>query len=62
LFQLDLVFKGHSNLLGNRPHEGAQCSGNGAHDLMSMFACGQQLAIPCAQPDLGLPADGLECV
>ena len=27
---------------------------------MGMFACGHELAIPCAEADLGLPADGLD--
>ena len=55
-----LGFRWHGNLLGNGPHEGTQFPGNGDHDLMGMFACGHQLAIPCAEPDLGLPADGLD--
>jgi hypothetical protein len=27
---------------------------------MGMFPCGPQLALPCAEPDLGFPTDGLE--
>jgi hypothetical protein len=50
----------HSNVLGNGPQKGTQCSGHGDHDLSGMFAFGHQVAIPFAEPDLGLPADGLD--
>ena len=43
LLQLNPVFRGHSHLLGNCPHEGAQFSGNGDHDLIGIFAFGHQL-------------------
>jgi len=50
----------HSNVLGNGPHKGTQFSGNGDHDLIGIFAFSHQVAIPFAEPDLGLPADGLD--
>jgi hypothetical protein len=46
-------------LLGHGPHEGAPFPGNGDHDLLGIFAFGHELALACAEPDLGLPADGL---
>ena len=50
----------HSHGRGNGPHTGTQCSGNGAHDLMGIFAWGHQGALAVTAPDLGLPAEGLE--
>jgi hypothetical protein len=50
----------HRHGLGHGPQKGTQCSGNGDHDLRGILACGPQVALPCAEPDLGLPADGLE--
>jgi hypothetical protein len=50
----------HRQVLGHGPHTGTQCAGNGDHDLMGMFAFGPQVAIPFAEPALGLPAEGLE--
>ena len=47
-------------MLGNGPHKGTQFRGDGAHDLIGIFAFGHELAIAFAEPDLGLPADGLE--
>ena len=44
----------------NGPHEGTSFAGNGDHNLIGMFACGDELAIAFAEADLGLPADGLE--
>ena len=55
-----LCLRSYSNLLGNGPQKGTQCPGHGDHDLMSMFAFGHQVAIPCAEPDLGFPADRLD--
>ena len=40
--------------------KGTQFSGNSDHDLIGIFAFGHQVTIPCAEPDLGLPADGLD--
>ena len=50
----------HRHVLGHGPHTGTPCSGHGDHDLMGIVACGHQVAIPCAEPDLGLPADRLD--
>ena len=47
-------------MLGNGPHKGTQFPGDGDHDLMGLFPFGYELALPFAEPDLGLPADGLE--
>ena len=47
-------------MLGNGPHEGTSFSGNGDDDLIGIFAFGHELAIPCAEADLGLPTDGLD--
>src|SRR5215831_14000919 len=55
-----LGFWWHGNLLGNGPHEADQFPRNGDDALMSIFAFGHQLAIPCAEPYLCLPADGLD--
>ena len=46
-------------MLGNGPHEGTSFPGHGDDDLMGIFAFGHQLAIPFAEPDLGLPAESL---
>jgi hypothetical protein len=54
-----LGFRWHGNLLGNGPHEADQFPSNGDDDLLGLFALSHQLMIPCAEPDLGLPADGL---
>src|SRR6266851_1178512 len=58
--QPSLSRRSHSHLLGNSPQKGPQCAGKSDDDLMGMFACGHQLAIPCAEPDLRLPAAGLQ--
>jgi hypothetical protein len=50
----------HSPGRGNGPQQGTPCAGNGDHALMGMVACGHPVALPCAAPDLGLPADGLD--
>jgi hypothetical protein len=47
-------------VLGNGPHKGTQCPGQGDHALLGIVACGHQGALPWAAPDLGLPAAGLE--
>jgi hypothetical protein len=45
---------------GNRPQEGAPCASHGDPDLRGVFASGHQLAIPCAEPDVRLPAERLD--
>ena len=46
-------------MLGNGPQKGTQFPRNGDDGLLGLFACGHELAIPCAEPDLCLPAAGL---
>jgi hypothetical protein len=58
--QPSLCLRCHSNVLGNRPQKDTQFPGNGNHDLMGLFAFDHQVAIPVAEPNLGLPADGLD--
>src|SRR5215813_7882134 len=53
-------FRWYDTLLGHGPQAGTACPGHGHHDLLGLFACGPQLAIPCTEPDLGLPAEGLK--
>ena len=55
-----LCLRCHRAVCGNGPQKGTPFPGNGAHDLIGMFACGPPVAIPCAEPDLGLPANGLD--
>ena len=45
---------------GPGPPQGTPCSGQGAHALLGLVACGPQGALPGAEPALGLPAEGLE--
>jgi hypothetical protein len=52
----------HGNLLGNGPQETDSFTGNGHHDLVGMFASGEQSAIAFTKPHLCLPADGLDDV
>ena len=48
--------------MGHGPHETDSCTGNGPHDLVGMFASGEQSAIALTKPHLCLPADGLDDV
>jgi hypothetical protein len=50
---------GHGYLVGNRPHEPHQLTGNGHDDLVGMFPVCQQASIAFAQSYLGFPADVL---
>jgi hypothetical protein len=54
-----LGLRWHGNLRGHGPHEADQFPSHGDDDLLGLFALSPQLTIPCAEPDLGLPADGL---
>jgi hypothetical protein len=51
---------GHGYLFGNGPHEADQFPGNSDDDLVHVFPAGEQLAIPLAEPHLGLPTDILD--
>src|SRR5215470_9688040 len=55
-----LGFRWYDTLLGHGPHAGTSFPGHGHNDLLGMFALGHQLAIPFTEPDLGLPAEGLQ--
>ena len=58
--QLSLCCGSHSNWLGHGPQQGPPCAGDGDDDLMGMFAFRHQVALPCAEPDVGLPTEGLD--
>jgi hypothetical protein len=55
-----LTLRCDRNLFGNGPQEPNQLSGNGHHDLVGMFAAGDESSLAFAQPDLSLPADLLD--
>ena len=51
---------GHGDLLGDGPHEGRQCSGDGDHHLMRMCAACTELPVPLTPSYLRLPTAVLE--
>lgn len=53
---------GHGYLLGNGLPEADEFSGNSTHDLVRVFATGEQFSIALAQPHLALPSDILDDV
>src|SRR5262245_5868804 len=57
---LALGLRCHRPGRGHSPPTGTQGSGHGDHDLRGIVALGPEGARPCAEPPLGLPAEGLE--
>src|SRR5262249_40656797 len=55
-----LGFRWYDTLRGQGPHAGTAFPGHGPNARMGLLACGHQLARPFTEPDLGLPADGLQ--
>ena len=47
-------------MLGHGPHKGTQFPGHGNHDVMGIFTFGHQVARPFAEPNLGLPPEGMD--
>jgi hypothetical protein len=44
---------------GHSPHEAYQLTRHGDDHLVGMFPTRHQLTVPCTEPALGLPTDGL---
>jgi hypothetical protein len=50
----------HHHLLGDRPHEADELTGDGHDDLVGMFPACYQASVAFAQPHLRLPTDFLD--